>query len=240
LAEIKDIATNVIMRRALYHGVNRQQLAEVVGHSFSPAADSGLHPRDPLYPQIQSAIPQYPYDPPLAQRMLAEIGWVKGSDGILVNQSTGQRLSTTLTVRPTTGAEKDAAIVADGWKQLGVETSMYLIPPALSDDRPTISTYPFVALKAGSIAGEVCSEVSGPANNWAGGNTIGYCNPRVDETVARLAIAINPQDRVSLTRTLWQEIMTDVMAIPLYFETLPLFALKNVTFSRDAFLLNRE
>lgn len=238
-AEIKDLATNVMVRRALYHGVNRQQLADVVGQGYSPPADSGLHPSDPTYPLVRSAIPQHPYDPALAQRMLAEQGWVKGGDGVLVHQTTGQRFQSTLFVRPTVGAEKDAAIVVDGWKQLGVDLGIHMIPPALSDDRPTISTYPSLALKAGSVAGEICSAVSGPANSWSGGNTIGYCNPRVDETVDRLNMTIDPTQRVELTRTLWSLIMGDVMAIPLYFETQPLFMLKGVTFSRDSFQINK-
>ena len=43
-----------------------------------------------LRPEVESAIPQYPYDPARAQQLLAQAGWIRGADGSLVHSS-GER-----------------------------------------------------------------------------------------------------------------------------------------------------
>src|SRR5947209_1440289 len=86
------------------------------------------------------------------RRPPAEHGWARGSDGVLVHQ-TGERFETIFSIRPTTGADKDATIVADGWKALGLQIGLYFIPPAQADDRQVLSTQPFMNLSSNGAAG---------------------------------------------------------------------------------------
>ena len=51
-------------------------------------------------------------------------------------------------VRPTTGADKDAAIITDGWKALGAQIGIYFIPASLADDREHLSATPLALLSS--------------------------------------------------------------------------------------------
>jgi peptide/nickel transport system substrate-binding protein len=183
---------------------------------------------------VESAIPQYPFDTARAQQLLTQAGWVRGSDGILVNQSNGQRFEADISVRPTTGADKDSAIIADGWKAVGLQMGLYNMPAALADDRKHLSEQPFVTVS--SLAGSVfydasithSREISTEANRWGGRNNQGYSNPANDALLDRLLVTVDERERVALHRQLLQEGLNDVLAIPLYWQTDPVFALRGV------------
>jgi peptide/nickel transport system substrate-binding protein len=232
LVQIKNGMTNLTVRRALSHSVDRQTLADVVGQGFAPVADSWVRPNEPARPQMESGIQKYPYDPTRAQQLLAEAGWTRGADGALVHQS-GERFESVLSVRPTTGADKDAAIIADGWKALGLQIGMYFIPPAQADDRQVLSTQPFANLSSNGAAGfwdDILHSkgIASEANRWNGANNHGYSNPALDATLDRLTVAIDDRERVELSRQAVQEAMTDAAVIPMYWQTDPLFLLAGV------------
>jgi peptide/nickel transport system substrate-binding protein len=230
---IKNGLTNLTVRKAFYHGVDRNTLAEVVGQGIAPAADSWISPREALRGPVESAIPQYPFDLTRAQQLLSEAGWSKGADGMLVHRD-GERFETIISVRPTTGADKDAAIITDGWKALGAQVGMYLMPAALAEDREHLSTQPFVNLSSNSgtdfynVALIHSAAIATPANRWNGQNNQGYSNPRVDSLIDRILVTIEPADQVTLQRQLLQEAMNDVAFIPLYWQTDPILMLKGV------------
>jgi len=233
LAQLKNGMPNLSVRRGLSHAVDRGTLAEVVGQGFAPTADSWVGPADPLRAQVAAAIPQYPYDLARAQQLPAEAGWTRGSDGVLVHQPSGERFEAYISVRPTTGADKDGAIIADGWKALGLQIGLHFIPPAQADDRQVLSTQPFVNLSSNGASGfwdEILHTkgIASEANRWNGANNHGYSNPRVDSLIDRLLITIDQQERVNFSRQLLQETMTDAAIIPMYWQTDPLMLLRGV------------
>ena len=227
LAQPANAMTNLAVRKALYHATDRQTLADVVGQGLAPIADSWVRPADPLRPRVEAAIPQYPYDLARARQLLADAGWTRGSDGVLVHQSSGERFEAYISVRPTTGADKDAAIIANGWKALGLQIGLYFIPPAQADDRQVLSTQPFMNLSASSAAGFWddtinTKSIASEANRWNGANNHGYSNPTLDSFLDRLLVTIDERERVSLSRDALREAMTDVAIIPMYWQTDPL------------------
>jgi peptide/nickel transport system substrate-binding protein len=233
-ARPQNAASNVTVRRALMHGIDRGALADVVGHGLVPPADGWILPTEALYAQVQSGIPQYPYDLNRAQQMLTQAGWTKGSDGVLVHQASGQRFETDLSARPTTGADKDIAIIADGWKPLGAQVNLYMIPASLADDREHLTKQPFMthgALPAVSFYDASVThsrEISTEANRWGGRNTQGYNNPALDSILDRLIITIDDRQRADLHRQLLQEGMGDVLVLPLYWQADPILSVKGV------------
>ena len=70
------------MRQALYHAMDRQALIDTVTEGQAVMADSWYPPSDPLRSQLESAIPQYPFDLNRPQQLMAEAGWVRSADGI--------------------------------------------------------------------------------------------------------------------------------------------------------------
>jgi peptide/nickel transport system substrate-binding protein len=235
-----NASNNVTVRRALLHGIDRGLLTEVVGHGLVPIADGWIMPNEVLYPQVQSAIPQYSYDLNRAQQLLTEAGWVKGSDGVLVHQATGQRFETELGARPTTGADKDVAVIADGWKPLGIAANLYLMPAALADDREHIAKQPFMthgSLPAVSFYDASVThsrEIATEGNRWGGRNTQGYNNPALDGILDRLIVTVDERQRVDLHRQLLQEGMGDVAFVPLYWQADPILLVKGVKGIRNS------
>lgn len=236
---LRNGMTNPLVRKGLTHALDRQTLADAFGQGFLRPADSWMHPEDAFRPAVESAIPKYPYDPTRAQQLLAEAGWTsRGSDGVLVHQS-GERFTARLSVRPTTGADKDAAVIRDFWKAVGVDLDLYFMSRALSDDREHLSTQPFLNLSSNSPnlqKFEVLhsKNIASPANRWNGSNNHGYSNPRADGLMDLLDVTIETSRRVPIIRDLLQEVMGEAAFIPLYHPANPLFLLSGVRFHTRA------
>ena len=226
------LATNLAVRQAFYHAVDRMTLAEVVMHGLAPVADSWLPPNSALRPSVGSMIPQFPYDPARAQQLLEGAGWVRGADGVLVNMGTSERFETDLWTNTADG-QKQMNVVANHWKQIGAQVSEMVIPPARTSDREYGATYPgaLVTTNPASAftAGRYHSkEVRSAANRWSSQNRAGYANPALDVLLDRATVTINPSERTALMGQLLQAEMGDVVVIPLFWNVLPVLQMKGV------------
>ena len=131
---------NVLVRRALSSAIDRQAISEVATGGLGPPADSWFDPTDPLRPALESSIAKYPYDPARAAQLLADGGWVRGGDGVLVHSS-GERFDITLAANPQT-SDAVGTIIIDHWKQLGVNGTYRPLSPAEFEDRRLSATRP--------------------------------------------------------------------------------------------------
>jgi peptide/nickel transport system substrate-binding protein len=231
LARPRNGLTDRTARQALYHAIDRATLTEVVTGGFAPAADSWIAPTDALRPHVESAIPQFPFDVRRAEALLAQAGWLRGRDGVLVHQASGDRFELMLAGAP--GRIKDMTLIGDGWKTVGVEAELYTIPPALDRDREHRSTLPgvgFVGTSGEDFYGDRLHSnfITSASNRWSGSNRGGYSNPRVDALLERLGVTIEPSERLSLHHALLQEQMGDVALMPLYWRADMALALKRV------------
>ena len=231
VARPRNGLTNRTVRQALYQGVDRQAMVDAVMHGLAPLADSWLGPNHALRPQIQEGIPQYPYDATRAQQLLAEAGWMRGSDGVLVDQRSGERFDIQLSVMEPKD-ERQQAIVADHWKALGANVSFWtFVRPR---DRELEALQPGGVLaspKAYEFAYNsrlFSGNLSTAGNRWTGRNRGGYVNPAVDSTLERLAITIDQREAVALHRQLIQQAMGDIALMPMYFDVNPLLMVKGV------------
>jgi ABC-type oligopeptide transport system substrate-binding subunit len=71
--------------------------------------------------------------------------------------------------------------------------------------------------------------ITSAANRWTGRNRGGYGNPAVDAVLDRLYTTIDARSRLELHRQLVQAAMGDVAIMPLYWEIVPILAVKGVT-----------
>src|SRR5205085_1220065 len=71
-----NAVANRAVREALYRALTRAGYADVMSLGLAPISDSWYRPGDASRPDVESAIPQYPYDPARAQQLLAEAGWI--------------------------------------------------------------------------------------------------------------------------------------------------------------------
>ncbi|MEA2640839.1 MAG: peptide/nickel transport system substrate-binding protein [Chloroflexota bacterium] len=221
------------VRAALYHALDRQSIADTVTGGLSPLADSWISPQDMLRRDVESAIPQYPYDPARAQQLLAQVGWNRGGDGILVHSQTGERFELPVWSRPATGGEQELLLITENFKQLGIDASVNVITGAQSSDRTFEATRPGVSLtKPGASMWPGprahSKEIASEANRWTGQNKFAYSNPRFDALVDRFLATIDGRERVQLERQLVQEGLGDVMNMPIFWYVRTTLALENV------------
>lgn len=227
-----DGLINLPVRTAFYQAIDRQKLAELFAHGLAPIADSFVAPNSALRPALESAIPQYPYDPAQASRILASGGWTRGADGTLVNAWSGDRFETELRASDLS-EQKLMSAVASQWRDIGAQVNEVVIPPTRARDREYGSTYAGGQFSAASLdillSGRAAtSEIRTAANHWTGRNRSGYSNPRLDELVNRTAVTIDADERTEVLRQLVQEERGDLVGMPLYWTVSPVLQVKGV------------
>ncbi|MEA2639987.1 MAG: peptide/nickel transport system substrate-binding protein [Chloroflexota bacterium] len=204
------------VRKALLHGIDRQQLADIAGNGFAPVTDSWVLPDDPDRAELEAGVPRYPHDLARAQQLLADAGWTKGPDGVLVHAS-GERFDATFSIRPD-GYDQVPLIIQNDWKALGANVELHFISQNEVSDRKFLSQATFATLsKSGSCCANILtSEITGDHNNWSTANNGGYSNPRVDDLYAKFAGTIDPKERNAVQNTLLREVYSDLANLPLY------------------------
>jgi peptide/nickel transport system substrate-binding protein len=230
--------TDRTVRQALYTAIDRKTMAEVLSQGIAPFADSWIPPDHALRSDIESAVPQFNYDPARAKQLLEQAGWRAGGDGVLVHPQTGESFDLVLRLALSQGAsagkEKEANIIRDNWQQVGVRVQIDQVPSARAGDRQYEATVPGLSLTGNLTPERWYTErtyskiIASDANRWSGTNKAGYSNPRVDTILEGLQATIDPRERINLHRQLLQEQMGDVALMPLYWEYAPIFMLKGV------------
>src|SRR5207302_3561373 len=84
--------TDVRVRTALLHAIDRDGMAEAVNFGFELGANAFISLADPLFPEVDRTIQKYPFDRNRASALLSEVGWSRSGDGGLVTNTSGQTL----------------------------------------------------------------------------------------------------------------------------------------------------
>jgi peptide/nickel transport system substrate-binding protein len=219
------------VRRALYQSINRVALAEYMTSGFGPLADSWYRPDEPRRAELQ--VPQYAYDPAGAPGLLAQAGWTKGPDGVLTNTRTREAFNATIWANQAASFDKLSYAVGEDWKQLGVETEVFPIPPARTGDREFemgytglfVTNVNFDQFLVNRLHSSV---IPSAATRYIGSNRGGHSNPQIDALYDRLVTKIDPRERTPIERELVSAVMGSLLWMPLYWDTLPTLKVKGI------------
>ena len=227
-------ARDPAVRRALYRAIDKEGINEAELAGLGKTADSWIPAEDPRRPQLQSIIPEWSHDPALAQRLLTEAGWRRGSDGIFASVATGERLETEIRVTPS-GRDQALGIIAGGWRDAGAAVTETPIPPSLSTNLEYRSTQPFAGLVIHRVALDwehqqySCERQARPETRWSGAY-YGYCSSVADPPIRRSQVTIPDFERTQLQRDILKTILMDDHAIaPLYWQVTVIVVAKGVT-----------
>ncbi len=230
--------SNPVVRQALYFTMDRATLIEVITHGLATVADSWVPPFSSHRAALESAIPQFPYDPLHAQQLLAQAGWKRGTDGVLISDQTGERFELTLRASQIGGAQfgkdKEITAIADNWKQVGVDPNLDLKTIGTTGDRGYEGATPGVA-DVGQMAPYSnffqrmnSKYIASEANRWTGFNLAGYKDSASDSLLEQYLVTIDVNGRLEVERQLLQHLIGNVAAMPLYWEVSPLLISANL------------
>jgi peptide/nickel transport system substrate-binding protein len=219
-----DDLTDVRVRRALLHAIDRQELAQTAWEDRGLVADSWVNPKFSRYQDVKDAITRYPYDLRRSSALLEEVGWQRGPEGVL--QKDGKSFA--LKIRDMEG-EKQPLIVADFWRVIGVAGSYEYESPSQLQDRQWRATFSGVVMyRVGNDLQSTVTKISTsniptPGNRWTGSNRGGYSNSEWDEIGSRAVATLDERTRLDLERRLLRIYTTDLPLLPLFFhfEELP-------------------
>jgi peptide/nickel transport system substrate-binding protein len=210
--------TDVRVRRAMLHAIDRQELARTAWEDRGLVADSWVNPTFPRYQELKDAITVYPYDVRRASALLDEVGWQRGPDGVL--QKNGQPF--TVKIRDM-GGEKEPLIVADYWKAVGISGTYEYESPTQLQDRQWRALFSSVVMYRNGtdlpsvVTKLATSHIPTAGNRWTGSNRGGYSSAEWDDIGNRAVATLDERARLDLERRLLQLYTTDLALLPLFF-----------------------
>jgi peptide/nickel transport system substrate-binding protein len=232
LMATNPLLSDLQVRRALLHALDRQALSNDMFFGQQPVCDIWVSPRRPQFAAVEAAITKYPYSVERAAQLLEEAGWRKGSDGVLANQR-GERF--VIDARATDGGGevgKVQQVTVDYWKRVGVQADINNVSAQVdaSPDNRNQWTGAYWAswnLVLEDLRGQWhSSQIPRPETRFAGGNRARWNNPRVDALIDEMAVALDDatweSDLVEIAR-LWT---IELPHLPLYYIN------ENITYAR--------
>lgn len=208
------------VRRALLLAIDRDALREVILPGFSDTSGDSFMPRtDPRAPLVGQPFARYRYDPATAARELAEAGWRRGVDGAL---STARAEPARMALRGVGGDPQEVSVIAQDWRQLGMEIAEEQTPRALLRDPEYLATFTGAEVTALSRGDTVVRRADSrlrptPQNRFTGTNSGHYVNPAMDGLIDRLYATISERDQAPLLREIGDIFAADLPVLPLYF-----------------------
>jgi peptide/nickel transport system substrate-binding protein len=229
------------VRQALAYAVDRESWLEAVMGTKTNLLATGLLPyTHHLASFTKDSMATYRYDPQAASRMLAEAGWNRGTDGFVTHSTDGRRFK--VLVWTTTGARqaKEAPMLADMWKNVGLETSIYLMPSALQEDREHWSSYPNLEITPRGYGDTIltrfeCAEGT-VAPTFRGANRGHYCDrATMDPLIANYRKSLTLEDQGRYVKQIAEYAALDLPVIQTYFVPFMPAVVKGVTALADDF-----
>jgi peptide/nickel transport system substrate-binding protein len=120
---------------------------------------------------------------------------------------------------------KEVALIADYWRQAGIDAQEVIPSPALSRDNEFQATFPGVVIRARGSAAELVlvsfdSRLQATQQNrWTGANYAHYANPALDTLIDRLNTTVDIRENALVLRQVAELFETDLPALPIYFRT---------------------
>lgn len=231
---------DVRVRQALLYAIDRKTLVDSLFQGLNPVMDSWLPPRHPLLTDaVKAQEHHYDFDLQKAADLFAEAGWKKGADGILTNDK-GEKFAVSIrTLAGDKTKEASEAIVADSWKQAGIQVDIDNQPSSIIYDDQHLFHFGWPSVFLFNYGGNPnlladeykCADIPSEANSWSGGNISGFCSPDYDKEFAVKVIdqQLDVKDREEIAGRLAKVWSRDLFFLPLYAKSEVAIVRKGVT-----------
>ncbi len=209
------------LREAVYRAIDRKQIVDSLLFGVTQPAHTFLSPDFAGYQDIDPLILKYDYDPRRALQLVAEVGYARGSDGLL-RDATGQRPSFEIRSTNDDLNARTTLAVADAWQQLGLAAEPLIIPAQRASDAEYGSTFPAFFLNRQrndlqNMRNFRGSETPLPENNFVGQNRARYRNPELDALIDRYFVTIPSRDRMQVVGQILHIQTQDLTIMPILY-----------------------
>lgn len=237
VAQPPELSRDVRVRRGLLYAIDREALREFILPGFADtSADSFMLRTDRRAATIGQPFARYPHDRARGLQELAEAGWQQGPEGRLIRPD-GQPAR--IQLRGFQFVGKEVSVIADFWRQFGIEVEEIVPTPALSRDSQYRAVFPGFDIHDRGVGETILVSFDGrlhatAQNRWAAANLAHYANPALDQAIDRLAGTLRDEQQAVVLAEIGEILATELPALPLYFRT-AFAAVRKGTFALDDF-----
>ncbi len=207
------------VRRALAHTIDRQGLNEALFDGNGLMTESYSVPMSPNFPAVSQTIRSRPYDPRLADSLMTEAGFTRGTDGMYVDGE--GRFAPELMVPASSQGEREMAIMGNAWRQVGFDVQERVLPVRQISDGEARSTNRSLQTSGGGTEKSFVQLHSrnspSPANRWSGNNRGGWSNPAFDRLAEAYETTLDRGERARTMAEMARIFSEDAPVFPLYF-----------------------
>lgn len=180
-----------------------------------------LAPGDPAFDSAEASITKYPFDVNRAGQLLAEAGWARAADGFVRNAG-GDRFDIELRVTDAPLNNKEAQVIAEFWKNAGINAQVDIMPRALQNDQEYRAKFPGVAssspMGADLITRYRSENIPSETNRWRGGNRGGYSHSDVERFSDQYFATVDVGQRIATHVQLLKLLSDELPSLPLYYQ----------------------
>jgi len=216
---------DVRVRRALAHGVDKQEINDTLYAGGNPLADSMISPDSEFGAAVERAIVKYPYDVRRSAQLMNDAGFVKAADGAYGHTREG-RLDFALNATAGSSFETEMSIMASAWRSAGFPVRESVIPAAQSRDAELASSFPTMSTRSTAMGqpallGLTTPNIPRAENRWRGSNRGGWTNPEYDRLAEAFTSTLEDEARARQVAQMARIYSEELPAISLYFPSMP-------------------
>ena len=214
------------VRYALIHAIDREAISQRLFGGRQPVAHTSVNPLDWVYAKD---IPQYKYDPTLANQLLDEAGWTMRREGTRHNRKGEPLRLEIMTTAGNRSRELVQQVMQSQWKAVGIDIRIKNQPARVFFGKTvTERLYKALAMYAWISSPESVprttlhsGHIPHKGNNYSGQNYTGFKNKEMDTILEVIETELDRTKRRKLWRKLQRIYATELPVIPLYFRANP-------------------
>ncbi len=183
------------VRQAIAHAVNKKEIIEGVLLGYGSPINGPFPPSSWAFnPQVKD----FEFDPEKAKKILSEVGWVRGSDGVLVKK--GRKFSFTLLLNQGNESRlKTAQILKEQLKRVGIEVNIRVLEWQSFLELVNKRQFQAVLLGWSLSRDPDLYDIFHSSKTLPGEfNFVSYRNPEVDRLIEKARETLNREERKKL------------------------------------------
>jgi ABC-type transport system substrate-binding protein len=223
---------DVRVRKAMAFAVDKRAINDAIYDGEGILADSIFPPGAQFSSQTDRATVKYPYDPRQTEQLMADVGYVRGSDGVWSHPTQG-RFTMELRTNASDQFETEMHVVGDMWRRAGFDINEAITPQALVQDGQTRSIFTGVYIFGaggweGALRGYTSQTIPTAENRWIGGNRGAWRDAEWDRLALAYDATLDTAERTDIAAQMARRYSEELPAIALEFDPNVLAFVKNL------------